>query len=696
MRPGVLLLVLSIALSTSCNSGSDTPSEKSESTKEDAVKSAKGESCGKSADCEEGLRCIDLKCVEPEGATNKEASPEPSESGSLPSETDPPAEIEEAKPVEVEQPKSLDLVVPPSMALIPAGEFTMGNNLQGAAAAVELCKGTFGEPEKCVLKWYIEEVPRHSVLLGSFLIDQLEVTNQQYQGCVDAGTCKKINYSDCSLYKNVARNAKAIPAELKQGDHPAVCVSWEQADTYCQWNNKRLPTEAEWERAASGGIGNIFPWGDEWGVSYANWGEKAGWGDNDGYKYTSPPGSFPSGLTKEGVADLSGNVWEWTGDWYHVDNYLERRFPLGASSGADRISRGGSYRVSSGAMRAQSKLLVKDGKADISVGFRCAGPSISDYQKLCTDGDISVCARLGERTLQGIGTPKDEVKAAQYFKQACDGGDSDACYELAGMYYRGVGMPKDSALAMALYKSICEAGDADGCQMVGSMFLVKSDMKDDAKVAEYWKRSCELALDYPSRETWSVESACDYLGYCYSAGECGMPKDSKLGQMYYEKAMQAQQANCNKGYSSSCLSAALTLWKGQKGYSQEGMKAASYFEKACETGDYTYCGIASSIYIDGDIVSQNFGEALRLSKLACDAGNSSGCYLHGNCYLLGYGVARNNSEAARYFEESCNSENPDKDACYKAAVLYGAGIEMTIDFKRSLKVCQQGLRAGRR
>jgi len=191
------------------------------------------------------------------------------------------------------------------MVLIPAGEFQMGSNESD------------------------DEKPIHTVYLDAFYIDKYEVTNAQYKKFMDAKGYKAPGYWNDPKY-----NAP---------NHPVVGVTWNDAKAYADWAGKRLPTEAEWEKAARGGVtGKKYVWGDEWPPP-----NKAGNFDNsitkDGYTYTAPVGSFkPNGY---GLYDMAGNVWEWCADWYDNNYYFTstKSNPAGPSSGTYHVCRGGSW-----------------------------------------------------------------------------------------------------------------------------------------------------------------------------------------------------------------------------------------------------------------------------------------------------------------------------------------------------------------
>ncbi len=175
------------------------------------------------------------------------------------------------------------------MITIPGGSFFMGSDKEDTEG-----KGAeFGMAKPL----YLDEHPRHEVTLPTYYIDRFEVTNAQYKRYMDASK---------------ARPPRSWPnGQIPQGRerYPVTHINWYEAQQYCEWAGKRLPTEAEWEKAARGTDGREYPWGNDFDEKRANTG---GSGVND----LAPVGSFPQGKSPYGVEDMAGNVWEWTADWY--------------------------------------------------------------------------------------------------------------------------------------------------------------------------------------------------------------------------------------------------------------------------------------------------------------------------------------------------------------------------------------------
>lgn len=246
------------------------------------------------------------------------------------------------------------------MVFVPGGYFLQGIDDHALAALVPLCIEYAGEGASCarekLLEHHRNETPLRRAHVDDFEIDRMEVINDAYGACVAAGGCWPIDQSTCTF---VQSGEQVIGGKLgsaaQAGKAPVTCATWEQAAAYCAWAGKRLPLEAEWEKAARGEDGRRFPWGDAWDPKAAN-GYDDDSGSIDGYATVAPAGSFPSGASPYGALDMAGNVWEWVAD---------------GESSSQRIMRGGGYAANPIALRT-TKRVLRDPKGWENVGFRCA------------------------------------------------------------------------------------------------------------------------------------------------------------------------------------------------------------------------------------------------------------------------------------------------------------------------------------
>ncbi len=249
------------------------------------------------------------------------------------------------------------------MVLIPAGEFEMGTESSEVPQLVQWAKKWDSSGQA---SWFENEAPRHTVYLDAFYMDRYEVTNALYK--------KFMNATGHKAHRRYWNDSK-----YNAPDHPVVGVSWDDAKAYSEWAGKRLPTEAQWEKAARGGLaGKRFPWGDsDPDGSQCNFADKNTdyhWSDksvDDGYQYTAPAGSFtPNGY---GLYDMAGNVWEWCSDWYGEKYYSSSpsRSPTGPGSGTSRVLRGGSWNGYPNFLRAADRLYTNPSYSGSISGFRC-------------------------------------------------------------------------------------------------------------------------------------------------------------------------------------------------------------------------------------------------------------------------------------------------------------------------------------
>jgi sulfatase modifying factor 1 len=207
-----------------------------------------------------------------------------------------------------------------------------------------------------------DEHPYREVELGAFELDRYEVTVAEYRACVDAGTCTAPDTGG-------ACNWDVAGTE----DNPINCVDWGQASAYCDWAGRRLPTEAEWEKAARGSDGRTYPWGEEdpdCSRAVMNDG-----GNGCGTGKTMAAGSVPAGASPHGAMDMAGNVWEWVADWYDRSYYEKAPAgdPPGPADGTLRVARGGSwYGGTPQDLRASRRNPLDPSFRNHDLGFRCA------------------------------------------------------------------------------------------------------------------------------------------------------------------------------------------------------------------------------------------------------------------------------------------------------------------------------------
>lgn len=225
---------------------------------------------------------------------------------------------------------------------IPAGKFKMGTSADG--------------------DWIGEnEFPLHEVFLNSFWMDETEITNAQYALCVKAGNCtpphKNNSYSRPQYYGNTEFD-----------NFPVLQVDWAQAKAYCEWAGRRLPTEAEWEKAARGTTERLYPWeGDAKGEYFANFSIYQVGDTTEVHHYL--PGKSPYG-----IFDMAGNVYEWVADWYSGTYYSTspKENPGGPETGTTRIIRGGAWSSDWIFIRTASRMYFYPQDFSGDIGFRCA------------------------------------------------------------------------------------------------------------------------------------------------------------------------------------------------------------------------------------------------------------------------------------------------------------------------------------
>ncbi len=263
---------------------------------------------------------------------------------------------------------------PTGMVLIPAGQFFMGSDAKDAAP---------------------NQKPSHNVTSNAFCMDLHEVTANQYRDCTGIGKCRRstseVEWPNITPGDKKAYSALCTIADPDKSDHPANCVNWEMANTYCKNNDRRLPTEAEWEYATRGPDGRLYPWGDEaptakhlnaCGTECLDWAKQnklaaqfpgALYQADDGFATTAPVGKFPAGRSRFGPYDVVGNVWEWVADWEGAYQPGDQKAPTGPDTGQKRVIRGGAWNGSFPEWLHPAFRYAQDPKSQShGVGFRCA------------------------------------------------------------------------------------------------------------------------------------------------------------------------------------------------------------------------------------------------------------------------------------------------------------------------------------
>jgi len=300
----------------------------------------------------------DTPTVEPTATFTPEPTPEPTETV-IPTATATPTLAETPTPeAGATRISDIDQMI---QIFVPAGEFIMGSDdieaqtIEGNGRAYP-------------------EIPVNTVYVNDYWIDKYEVTNQQYALCVAAGVCDP-------PYLSKSETRPSYYDNPEYANYPVIYINWYMSKTYCEWTGRRLPTEAEWEKAARGTDGRKYTWGDDKPT-----GELANFCDtncprtianhnfDDGYADTAPVGSYPAGASPYGVMDMAGNVWEWT-------NTIINPYPYDPDDGrenpdpnlwVERVWRGGPWSNGYWWVRVTVRYRSVPSYWYVNLGFRCA------------------------------------------------------------------------------------------------------------------------------------------------------------------------------------------------------------------------------------------------------------------------------------------------------------------------------------
>ena len=243
-------------------------------------------------------------------------------------------------------------LIPPNMVFVPEGEFQMGCDSSRHPSCNEL----------------ITPAKLHPVYLDDYFIDTYEVTNSQYAACVSAGDCNPPAFTSSASRSSYYDNPDFA-------NYPVIFVNWSQANSFCKWEGKRLPTEAEWEKAAKGDKDNrLYPWGNNDNCSLANYTKYYPLLYDRCVGDTSAVGNYPAGASPYGLMDMAGNVWEWVSDYFDINYYEVSPYenPTGPKAGFERTFRGGSWYGNQLDMVSSFRYGLNLNTISDDFGFRCA------------------------------------------------------------------------------------------------------------------------------------------------------------------------------------------------------------------------------------------------------------------------------------------------------------------------------------
>lgn len=324
-------------------------------------------------------------------------TPPPTDTATLvPTDTSTPAPTDTptATPVPSETPTPTITPTPtpfPDIIVVPGGWMTMisGGSFQMGAPASELVSDCSLFREGCLEEWFAASEPVHPVWVDSYYIDAHEVTNKAFVDflndsdpepvCLDQ-TCIDAEESHIDMADGLYQYAEEF------AEHPATGVTWYGAAAYCTWRGGRLPTEAEWEKAAAwdveSSVAYRYPWGNRFEGANVNFCDATcdaphrNADYDDGYAETAPVASYADNLSPSGMYDMAGNVWEWVSDWYDPTYYAFSSVsnPIGPETGENKVVRGGSWYDTGNFTASAIRFPSAPDNTDKTIGFRCAVP----------------------------------------------------------------------------------------------------------------------------------------------------------------------------------------------------------------------------------------------------------------------------------------------------------------------------------
>jgi formylglycine-generating enzyme required for sulfatase activity len=289
------------------------------------------------------------------------------ESSPAPATTEASPDLAAGATITVPLPTATPLLLPTVTPSLANQRTTQDGMVQLFVPAGDFLMGSAGDPDADE-----DEQPQRAISLDAFWVDQTEITNRMYAACVAAGAC----ISPAQISSNSRADYYDNPV---YSDYPVVHVSRQAAAAYCQWAGRRLPTEAEWEKAARGTDGRVFPWGDTLGDFRANFCDQTctfNWAAvaiNDSAQELGPVGSYPQGASPFGALDMAGNAYEWVLDEYDAFYYaaMPAANPVNPPASNEAVIRGGSWFDRSTFIRAANRVNVDATLAGDNVSFRC-------------------------------------------------------------------------------------------------------------------------------------------------------------------------------------------------------------------------------------------------------------------------------------------------------------------------------------